>query len=276
MGPPTISVVTPSYNHGEFLEDLIVSIKRQEYSCSIEHVVVDADSSDDTVEILERHSSGYDLRWVSEPDRGQTNAVNKGIGIANGDWIVWQNADDYFLPGAFAAFEEAVETTPESEVVYGDIQLVDVDGELMYERQFTRPSRLIQRYLSNFMANQAAFIRADLFDRLGPLNERYEYAMDVELFWKLLNYGGTYTHLREPIAAIRIHDDTKSEDSRDAQSNQGDVITRSMDRPAPFERFLSDRQLQRIARLLRAGYLMCEGRASLLFEKLRLNITTNR
>src|SRR5438552_10816229 len=108
---PTISIVTPSFNQAQFVEECLQSVKSQSYGC-VEHIVTDGVSTDGTVEIIKRYSqepsSGY-LRWASEPDHGQSDALNKGFRMATGDFVGWLNSDDRYRPGCFRAVVDAFE-----------------------------------------------------------------------------------------------------------------------------------------------------------------------
>ncbi|MFB6185582.1 MAG: glycosyltransferase family 2 protein [Halobacteriaceae archaeon] len=268
MGTPRFSIVTPSYNHAQYLEQTIESVKAQGTE-DVEHIVVDGDSTDGTTDLLRRHEDDYELRWVSEPDRGQTHALNKGIRMAEGEYLGWQNADDYYLPGAFDVVRSTLQRRPDVDMVYGDLHIVDADGSRSDTRHFTRPSRLVQRYLGNFMANQSAFIKTEFFDDVGPFNEGFEYAMDVELFWKLLNYGGEYVHVPEYLAAIRIHDDMKSVANRERQSQEGQQLTCAMDRQPYLERLLPERVLTQVARGVMVISLAKDGRINEITDHFR-------
>lgn len=259
MGSPQFSIITPSYNHSEFLEETIESVKKQGTD-NLEHIVVDGDSTDETQEILKRHENDYNLRWVSEADRGQTHAVNKGIAMASGEFISWQNSDDYYLPGSIETVRSVLAARPTLDMVYGDVNIVDRDRSMVRERHYSIPSRLIQRYHSNFMANQSAFISADVLEAVGPLNEQFELAMDVELFWKLLNYDGDYLHVPEVFSAIRVYDETKSAGDSEEQQVEGQQITNAMDRKSLPEKFVSENTMVQIARIVRGYTLLKDSR----------------
>src|SRR6056297_2453461 len=118
---PLVSILTPSYNQGKYIEENIKSVRNQT-TCSFEHIVVDANSSDSTVDILKNYEDQYNLKWISEEDRGQSHALNKALDIASGDWVGWQNADDYYVENAFGYLANTIrEQNPD--VVYGDVKL---------------------------------------------------------------------------------------------------------------------------------------------------------
>lgn len=212
MARPRFSIVTPSYNQAPYLERTLQSVMNQSYD-NVEHIVVDGRSSDDTVSILEQYEDQYNLRWISESDRGQSHAVNKGLEMASGDWIGWQNSDDFYLSGAFEAVADAVEVTPDAAAVYGDLIIVDGDGNEVARQFMTVPSKFVQRYWSLFASNQSLFVRADVFEEIGGLNETYTYAMDADLMWKLLEYDAPLCRIGECLGAFRIQEDAKTYDN---------------------------------------------------------------
>jgi len=117
MNVPSLSVITPSFNSAEFLEDALLSVVRQQGPC-VEHIVMDCASTDNTPEILNRFPR---VQWISEPDTGQSDAINKGFLRATGDLMGWLNADDYYLPGGLDAIAHAAEKYPEADVGEGRV-----------------------------------------------------------------------------------------------------------------------------------------------------------
>jgi glycosyltransferase involved in cell wall biosynthesis len=117
---PLVSIVTPSYNQGQFIEETTLSVKNQDYP-NIEHIVVYGGSTDEILEILKRYEGTYNLRWISEPDEGHADAVNKGFAMAKGEIISWLNSDDvYFDKGTISSVMEAFQRHSEADIVYGN------------------------------------------------------------------------------------------------------------------------------------------------------------
>lgn len=212
MTNPTLSIITPSYNQCEFIEQNINSVKGQseDTDISVEHIIVDGGSDDDTIDILKEYTGEYNMKWVSEPDRGQSHAINKGLRMANGDWIGWQNSDDYYLPGAFTSFDSALESSPSSKLIYGDLLIVDVDGNPISRKYSIPPSKLSQKYWSHFTSNQSLFLHRDVFDLVGNISEDYEYNMDGHLFHRITKQNFEYTIIPDFIGAIRAHEQAKT------------------------------------------------------------------
>jgi glycosyltransferase involved in cell wall biosynthesis len=196
-----ISVLTPSLNYGHFLRDAIASVTLQ-HETPPEHVVADGGSTDDTVSVLK--SAPPHVRWVSEADRGQSDALTKAFHISTGDWIGWLNADEFYLPGALDAVERAIGANPAADVVYGDFAFVDSPGTLLRLVPEHRYSSFVLRYYSNFIPSCATFIRrgampARLWDR------ECRSLMDWDLFLELGRQRSRFIHLQRPLAAFRIH-----------------------------------------------------------------------
>lgn len=188
---PSITVVTPCLDRAATLERALESVRTQEYPGEVEHVVVDGGSTDGTVEILERAG----VRYVSEPDRGLAHAMNKGIAMARGEVIGWLNADDRYEPGALLAAGRAFAEHPGALWVTGLCRIVDGEGREI--RRFVKAYKrfLLRRYsrrlliTQNFIQCPATFIRADGLRRIGPLDERFGYSMDYDLWLRLAKLG---------------------------------------------------------------------------------------
>jgi len=252
MTTPRISVVTPSYNQAEFIEKTIQSVKEQEYN-DVEHIVVDGGSTDGTLEILRNHEDDYNLRWISESDQGQTDALNKGIQMADGTWIGWLNSDDMYTPGAFLELENALSENPDAEVVYGDLYFVDEQGEVIMKRYHTRPSKFIQRYWLLFTANHCTFFHNSVFKKVGKLNPEYSLTMDAELFQRILNQGINCYHVPSFMGARRLHEATKTGQNVSETKEQLRRIRGVQDSLLPPS------LLTPVAMVLKAVYILSDG-----------------
>lgn len=197
MSGPLVTVVTPTYNVGWRLQRCLESVATQTYR-EIEHLVVDGASTDGTVEAL-RDSP---VRWVSEPDDGQSNAINKGFELGTGSVLTWLNADDVLLPHAV---ELAVETLRSSGAgwTYGDVRVVG-DGR---ERTFRPPARITAEHfrVTNPLAQPGTFFSRQALDDAGPLAADLHYSMDVDLWLRLLRAGHTGVHAGGVQAVFEVH-----------------------------------------------------------------------
>lgn len=210
---PLVSIVTPSYNQAQFLEETIQSVLAQDYA-NIEYIVVDGGSDDGSVEIIQRYQ-GKISWWVSEPDQGQTDAINKGFARADGEILAWINSDDTYQPQAVSACVNYLVANPEVGLVYGDANFIDQSGNVIgkFNAQQTSYKRL--RRGGVYIPQQAAFWRANLWQQVGPLDPSYYFAMDYDL-WVRLARITRIQYLPQHWANFRLHDDAKtiSEDAR--------------------------------------------------------------
>lgn len=204
---PSISIVTPSWNQGAYIGEAIDSVVAQQYP-DFEHIIVDNCSSDDTLEILK---SFPHLRWVSEPDKGQSDALNKGFRMARGDIVGWLNADDLYLPGAFERIARAFEDDS-VDAVYGDCIFVDDRLNFMRNLFSRRPSRWLSLFHC-YIPSTTFFFRRNILDQGIWIDEDFHITMDKEFFAHILFSGYNMKYLHEFIAEFRWHAENKSIDT---------------------------------------------------------------
>lgn len=203
---PLVSVVTPSFNKGPFIEETILSITTQGYP-GIEYIIIDGASTDETPAILKRYSDG--IRTVSEPDKGQTDAINKGLRMAQGDILAYLNADDLYL---FDTVERVVQyfgAHPEIDLVYGDIIHIDEKGGNEYP--IRTGSLDIDAYLGcmYYLPQPTVFFRREVYDTLGDFDASLHLAMDLD-YWLRASFRFTWGYIPEPLAKARIYGEAKS------------------------------------------------------------------
>lgn len=224
---PKISIVTPSFNQATFLEEALWSVKNQNYP-HVEHIVVDGASTDASVEILRRYASlpGWEhLRWLSEPDRGQSDALNKGFQMATGDIVGWLNSDDRYRPDCFKAVIGGFDQHPHADVLYADYTFVDEKGRLLQVRReisFSHFVLLYHRVL--FIPTTATFFRRRIFEDGNFLDLSYNYSMDHEFFVRLARRGYRFQHMSEVIADFRWQPNSKSSRQAHRQFEERDEI----------------------------------------------------
>ncbi|MFB6295416.1 MAG: glycosyltransferase family 2 protein [Halobacteriales archaeon] len=223
MAPPRISIVTPSYNQAEFIRDTLDSVERQTHS-DIEHVVMDGGSTDGTLDVLREYEShdGYDLTWISEPDEGQSDAINRGFERASGDIVAWLNSDDaYFDIDALARVEEHFETH-DADVIYGDLAYLDADStvtEIDVRPDFDR-EKLPYRIL---IGQPATFFRRRVVEA-EKLDTDLAYSMDYE-YWLRLAERFEFRHVRDVLAGFRSYEAQKSQDQEAMAAELERILT---------------------------------------------------
>lgn len=201
----SISVVTPSYNQGRFIERTIQSVLEQNVP-SLEYMVVDGASMDGTVGVLKKYEKH--LRWVSEEDSGQTEAVNKGLKWTSGDIIGWLNSDDIYYPGALSAVISLFEECPEADVVYGGADHIN-ENDSIIEAYYTEDWNYERLKEVCFLCQPAVFFRRRILDRLGLLDADLKYCMDYE-YWLRLGAEVPFVRMKKKLAGSRMYRENKT------------------------------------------------------------------
>lgn len=200
---PKISVITPSFNQGEYLEETILSVLNQNYP-NIEYIIIDGGSKDKSVEIIKKYDK-YIYYWQSQPDKGQSNAINLGFKIATGDILCWLNSDDTFLPGALFQVAE-IYKKHKFEFYYSDIFLTN-ENNIKIKRVKSRKTNFEAQCYGFFaIPQQGSFWTKKVLDEVGYLNEENKTCMDGEFFIKILKNNNLRIFKDNyPIANFRIH-----------------------------------------------------------------------
>lgn len=203
---PLVSIVTPSFNQARYIEATIQSVLSQDYP-RIEYLIVDGGSTDGTVEIIKK----YDRRqkygiswWVSEPDRGQTDAINKGFGRAQGEILAWLNSDDTYEPGAVSAAVTYLLEHPQVGMVYGDCNFINENGQVIGKFGSAQTNYHLLRQGYVHIPQQTMFFRAAWWKQVGPLDPSFYFAMDYDL-WTRLAARTELKYVPQTWANFRLH-----------------------------------------------------------------------
>ncbi len=203
---PLVSIVTPSFNQGRFIRRTIESVLAQSYP-NIEYVVVDGGSTDETVEVLK--SYGNRVRWLSEADAGQTDAINKGLRLTHGEIVGYLNSDDVLLPDAIARVVEHLRSNPVCGLVYGDADYIDDQDRVT--GAYPTADYSFERLMEDCCICQpAAYWRASVTESVGPFDETVHFAMDYEYWLRVDRSGFVIQHLAERLAQSRLHPEAKT------------------------------------------------------------------
>ena len=213
------SIVTPNYNYGRFLKKALESVFAQAdapRAPQIEHIVIDGGSSDDSVQILKdwadyvaaqpaAKAGRYSFSYVSEPDKGQTDAINKGLRRATGDVVAWLNADEWYEPGALAKMAEAFKRHPKADLIHGEVRFVRPDGSTIRVKRDHRFSGFVLLWVGCYLSSAATFWRRRVLDAGDYLDASYKVCMDYEYWVRLWRHGFKFGFVPDTIASFTWH-----------------------------------------------------------------------
>jgi glycosyltransferase involved in cell wall biosynthesis len=231
VNDPSIAIVTPSYNTARYIGDAVRSVLTQDYA-HVDYVVMDGGSSDGTVDVL--RSFGPRLAWVSQKDAGQSDAINRGFARTRGDVLGWLNSDDTYAPGAFGAVAEVFAARPDVDLVYGDATYTDYLGRhiarCVHVEPFSR-KRLFQ--YTDFMVQPATFFRRRIYEKVGGVDASIHWAMDYDLWLRMVAAGAKVFYLRRVLANFRWLADNKTATGGHGRLDEIARILRRQGQPLP-------------------------------------------
>ena len=221
---PLISIVTPSLNQGAYVEENIKSVVSQNYP-HFEHIIIDGGSTDGTIDILKKYGH---LIWVSERDKGQSEAINKGFRKAHGKIIGWLNSDDCYALDAFFTVVKDLNKAQGKYIVFGDCNIIDGKGNRVgYCRGRLPDSSNLMKYWNRdyTIPQPSVFFYRDVLQTVGYLDERLHYAMDYD-FWLRISKHYQFHYIKKPLAIMRVHDSAKSNPGEEVFENEWFKISR--------------------------------------------------
>ncbi|MBD1849820.1 glycosyltransferase [Cyanobacteria bacterium FACHB-502] len=214
---PRITIITPSYNQGQFIEETICSVLMENYP-NLEYIITDGGSTDNSVEIIKKYEKHL-AYWVSEPDRGQTHAINKGIARATGDILAYLNSDDYYLSGTLFKVAEYFRQFPQTDLLHGRCRYVNEQGEKIGE-QFANIQSFAEIIdLWGIWWQERQFVQPEVFwsrritEQIGHFREDLHYVMDYEYWCRILKAGGVVGRLDAELTCFRFTSTQKSNHS---------------------------------------------------------------
>lgn len=252
------TIITPSFNQGAFIERTIRSVLDQAVNFRIEYLVIDGGSTDDTLEILKKYEGR--IRWYSQLDKGQSDAINFGLSKANGKIIGWLNSDDLYLPGALQKVSDYFDTHPEKMWIYGRCRIINNhDREIrrfvtLYKNLISGRFRYKWLLVENYISQPAVFLKKELLEELGQTDTNLHYTMDYEMW---LRIGARYPPgvIRDDLAGFRRHSLAKSERNFRKQFREGYIVAGKMHKGWLF-RFLHKVNMLKIIVLYRIMRLL--------------------
>jgi glycosyltransferase involved in cell wall biosynthesis len=236
---PRVSIVTPSYNQAQFIEETIRSVLLQGYP-DLEYIIIDGGSTDGSVEIIRKYEQWL-AHWVSEPDRGQSHAINKGWAAVTGKWLGWLNADDIYLPGVLNRVGALFTDNAQVDLIYGDVQYVDATGaprDVCIKSEFSLPAMITK---GGLIHTPAVFWRKNLNSLAGALDESQHYAMDND-FWLRVAPFARCRYLPGIMGTFRRHEGSKTMNSELALIRENYGILRQRLQEPPYVTLLSEQE----------------------------------
>lgn len=225
---PSITVITPSFNQGAFIKETIDSVLEQNYP-HLEYWVIDGGSTDKTVSILK--SYGKKIKWISEKDKGQTDALNKGMKKAKGDIVCYLNSDDVFMPGTLIKVGQTFLLNPSIDWVSGDYIIIDQSGKeiqsfVVWYKQLLRSTKFSWLlHITNYIIQPSTFWRRSVFSQIGFFDQSLRYCMDYD-FWLRLMKLHQPLYIPEPLSKFRIHSQSKGGSQFDKQFREERLVER--------------------------------------------------
>jgi glycosyltransferase involved in cell wall biosynthesis len=201
------SIITPSFNQGRFLPDCVESALAQT-GVEVEHIVTDAGSTDETLEVLARYPH---LKWKSEPDKGMSDGINKGFAQASGDWVMWLNCDDYLLPGTLEKIARFIGDNPTADVVHGDCIFVHKDKTPIRRKYDTAVDEWDFLFVGCCIPSTSTFYRREIIESGHMLDIAYKNCMDWEYYLRLIRNGYRFGYLPEAIAGFRWYEQSTTQ-----------------------------------------------------------------
>jgi glycosyltransferase involved in cell wall biosynthesis len=244
---PLISIITPSFNQASFIGEALESVRLQNNG-NCEHLVMDGMSTDGTIELLRdqaRNREQQNMFWISERDSGQSEALNKGFRRAHGEIIGWLNSDDRYRANCFEHVVQAFEDNPDVDIIYGDYLMVDEAGKVLKIRREIEFNAFILLYHHVlYIPTTATFFRRRIFEDGNWLDEKLQYAMDLEFFIRLAERGYRFKHIPQLLADFRMQPNSKTCRSPDRQRMEHRQVVFAA---APIFRRLESPRLRNLA-----------------------------
>ncbi len=256
MKKPKITIVTPSYNQNDFLEDTILSVISQNYQ-NIEYIIIDGGSTDGSVDTIKKYEKNLSF-WVSEKDGGQSDAIHKGFKMATGDIICWLNSDDFFVPGALLSVAQHFESNDATEILIGDGMYSDVNGNITKYYRYIPPVSFLSKHGVIAFCQQSMFINRRYYLKMGGILTHFHYCMDSEFVYRAIRSGCEFSVMHKASGVFRWHDDMKSVDMSNVKLKEEGIIA---------SKYYSSFSFRRVAKLIYIFMQLLNGNYVISFIK---------
>jgi glycosyltransferase involved in cell wall biosynthesis len=204
---PLVSVITPSFNQSKYLEETINSVLNQNYN-NVEHIIIDGGSTDNSVEVIKKYASKL-AYWISEKDKGQADAINKGLLKASGDFICWINSDDILYPDFISRRIKEFEQNPDIDMIYGDVDQGPAPGDTWIRKGVSTTYNLMRKTLEIPIPQQSAIWRRRVLEKTGVLDPKWHVLLDRDYFIRI-SKNHNILYVPGALAFFRIHQNSKS------------------------------------------------------------------
>lgn len=222
---PKISIITPSFNQGNFLEDTILSVLDQNYP-NLEYIIIDGGSADNSVDIIKKYENHL-AYWISEPDKGQSDAINKGFHKSTGVILHWLNSDDQLIPGSLKEVSEYFNTNKDIDCVIGDLEVVGPNNEYLAIKKSIPFHFTTALYSACLVPQPATLFTRRAWEKTGDVDVSLAYQMDFEYFMRMANAGIKFGLIKKPLARFRLHTLSKTVSGYDDKVlHHNDIIQR--------------------------------------------------
>ncbi len=223
-----ITIITPSFNQVDFIEQSIKSVVNQSYK-NIEYLILDGGSTDGSVDIIKKYAKKYPdiIKWQSKKDKGQVDALNLGLKMATGDIIAYINSDDYYLPGAFQIVIKEFKKKPSAQWLVGNCKVTDKRLSWTFKLKHLIPIEKSKSwlFLSNWINQPAVFLRKDLVKQVGNFDSKYNYAFDYD-YWLRCQQISLPLRLKQNLATFRVHGSSKSSSGYQKQFKEDYLVAK--------------------------------------------------
>jgi glycosyltransferase involved in cell wall biosynthesis len=205
---PKVTVVTPSFNQGDYLEETILSVVEQDYP-NLEYILMDGGSTDNSLDIIHKYEK-YFAHWESAPDKGQADVINKGFRISTGNILAWLNSDDMYLPGTLEYISKHFENSQDLKIVFGNCRLFKNERKYTGETDVVRSNRTLDISLVDYIYQPSCFWTKTVWEKVGPLNIDLVYCLDWDWFIRSRKLGIGFESVNDFLSLYRIHAQHKS------------------------------------------------------------------